>query len=218
MSYHALLHHVQVAYHCVEHGRVLDNLRDRYAELANALYLSINHSSQQHIAVSGALSAAVAAATAAQATARTLQQQLAAKEAQAEHLQTELTTLRLKHDQLESESRGDIQQLNHQVLGLRQQLWQLRDEGEAQQSAAESAAAAAREEAERKLAAAEETNQNLMQRLSFLNAQMLALRWVVICQSPDFAEASGWTVGEQWSCDDTTRLGAQCSWMHLSCL
>lgn len=166
-----------MAYHCVEHGRILDHLRDRFSELANALHLSISSTDQQLTATSEALSAAVTAATAAQNKACSLQRQLTTQQAETERLRSELATVQLKHEQLASESQSDIQQLNHQVLGLRQQLWQVRDEGEAQQAAAESAAAAARQEAEGKLAAAEETNESLLQRLSFINAQLLALRY-----------------------------------------
>lgn len=166
-----------MAYHCVEHGRIIDNLRERYAELANALFLNISSATQQLASVSAALSLAVAAATAAQRNTTKLQQQLTAKQAEAEDLRSDVTTWQLRHDQVVTESQAEIQRVSNQVLDLRRQLWQLRDDRESDQAAADRAAAAATEEAEANLAAAEETSSNLRQRLAFLQAQWQATRW-----------------------------------------
>jgi chromosome segregation ATPase len=168
---------MQVAYHCSEQGRVLDGLRERYAELANALFLGLSAITQHTAAVSAALQGAASAAAADRALIRSLQRQLAGKTAEADELRSELGSSQAKLEQLEADSAEELKQALQKIARLKQQLWQSKDELEAAQAAAEKAADAARAEVEAQAAAAEQAQQDMLQRLGFLNAQLMAFRW-----------------------------------------
>jgi chromosome segregation ATPase len=171
---------MQVQFHCVEQGRALNSLRERYAELANALHLGVTSLDQQHAALSGALLSATSAAAAAQAQVHSLRQQLAQQQEHAEDQQSALAACQARYKQLESESQEEVKQLQQLVQALRQQLWSSQEVAEASHLAAEGAAAAAQEVADARLAAAEDANQDLLQRMAFLNAQLAAVRLVLM--------------------------------------
>jgi chromosome segregation ATPase len=126
--------------------------------------------------VSAALAGATAAAAADRALVRSLQRQLTDKTAEAEDLRSELGASQAKLEQLEAESAEEMKQALQDSLNLKQQLWQCREELEAAQAAADKAAEAAQAEMEAQAAAAEEARQDMLQRLGFLNAQLMALR------------------------------------------
>jgi chromosome segregation ATPase len=167
---------IQVAYHCSEQGRVLDGLRERYAELANALFLGLSSLTQHNAAVSAALQGATAAAAADRALIRSLQRQLADTTADADELRSELGASQAKLAQLEAESAEALKQALQNNSNLKGQLWQCREELQAAQAAADRAAEAAQAELEAQAAAAEEARHDMLQRLGFLNAQLMALR------------------------------------------
>lgn len=167
---------MQVAYHCAEQGRVLDALRDRYAELANALFLGISSLTQQDAALSCTLLAAASATAADRALIASLRRQLADKQAEAEGVQSALAASQAKLEQLEQESAEEMKQAIQQITQLKQQLWHCREDLEASNAAAERAATAAREELDAQAAAAEEARRDMLQRLGFLTAQLAALR------------------------------------------
>ncbi|WIA21417.1 hypothetical protein OEZ85_000631 [Tetradesmus obliquus] len=179
----------QVAYHCSEQGRVLDGLRERYAELANALFLGLSCLSQHTAAVSAALQGAASAAAADRAVIRSLQRQLTDKTAEAEDLRSELGTSQAKLEQIEAESAEELKQSLQESSRMKQQLWQCKEELEVARAAADAAADAARAELEAQATAAEQAQHDMQQRLGFLNAQLMALREQQVV-APDTAHAA----------------------------
>lgn len=160
---------------------MLDGLRERYAELANALFLGLSCLSQHTAAVSAALQGAASAAAADRAVIRSLQRQLTYKTAEAEDLCSELGTSRAKLEQIEAESAEELKQSLQESSRMKQQLWQCKEELEVARAAADAAADAARAELEAQATAAEQAQHDMQQRLGFLNAQLMALRCAELC-------------------------------------
>lgn len=172
---------LQVGHSCVEHGRALQLLRERYSELANALYLAVRNLAQHAAAASDTASHAAAAATAAEAGAAVLDQRLAEQQQADSHLRDELEACRGRLEQAEQDAASDMQVLQQQVLVLRQQLLQVREQLECCQLEAQRATDRARDDAETQAQAAEAAQQALQQRLGFLSAQLAALRYSYGC-------------------------------------
>jgi septal ring factor EnvC (AmiA/AmiB activator) len=173
---HAVFFLRQVAYHCVENGRSLEVLQERYAELANALFTAVSNLSQQYMALSTAAEATAAALATSRSSAEHMQQCLTAQQAAAQEAQQELACLAAKHVQLEQDSQVTIQQLQQLAVGLKQQLWEARSAAEQQAADAQAAAAQEAEVADRRLAAAEDEIDDLKQRLTFVHAQLQAVQ------------------------------------------
>lgn len=166
----------QVAFHCVEHGRTLEGLQERYAELANALYSAVASLSQHHAALTASAQAAARALAASRDMQCGLQQQLSEAQAAMQGAQQDLAALAEKHEQLEQDSQQTVQQLQQLVVSLKQQLWQARSDSEQQAAAAAAEAAALQEAADSRVAAAEDEAASLRQRLAFVQAQLQALK------------------------------------------
>jgi septal ring factor EnvC (AmiA/AmiB activator) len=167
---------VQVARCCVEQGRLIDGLRECYAELAHCLYMS--SSSLSHLTNAVAAAAVSAATTEGELRSQedNLKKQISQQQAELANMSMECACLSSKYQQLEHESQQDCHQLKQQLQLLQQQLWEMTEQQALQQRAADEAAAAAAEDAHRKLRAAEDTNEDLMKRLDFVISQLTALK------------------------------------------
>lgn len=165
-----------MAYHCVEHGRTLEVLQERSAELANALFLAITCLSQHHAALSTVTQAAASALTSSRSHAADLQQQLSAQQMQTREVQQQLAALSAQHEELQVNSQGTIQQLQKLVESLQEQLWQARSDLEQQAADAQAAAALEAALTKRLLAEAEDEATDLRQRLAFVHAQLQAVK------------------------------------------
>jgi len=172
----AVLAVCQVAYHCVEHGRLLGALQERYAELANALFLAVSCLSQHYTAAAGAAHTSSTALAAAQASAAKLADKLAAQQAAAEEARQTLCCLQAQHEQLQQDSEQTTQQFQQLVVDLKQQLWKARQDLEQQAAAADAAAVKEAALTSKRLAEADDECACLKQRLAFVQEQLAAAK------------------------------------------
>jgi septal ring factor EnvC (AmiA/AmiB activator) len=124
----------------VEHGRTLQVLQERYAELANALFLAVSSLTQHHAALLASSQATAAALAASRYNERGLQEQLSSVQTALQESQEANAILTSQHEQLQQDSQQTAQQLQQLVVSLKQQLWQARCDWEQQAAAAEAAA------------------------------------------------------------------------------
>lgn len=166
----------QVSVQCVEHGRTLAALQERYAECCNALFVALSSLQQHHTALGSIISGALTAASTAGTQAAQLQQQLAVQAAAAEDVQGQLSAALAMLEQSEQEGQQTAGLMQQQLVAVRQQLYEERQCHEQQQAAAEAAAADAADGASRRLCQADDELLELKQRLCFVHAQLAVVR------------------------------------------
>lgn len=167
-----------MSYNCVEHGRTLSALQDRYAEAFTALLSGMACINQHHAALAATAQAATNLLQEAQHKAVQLELQLSRQQAATEYAHQQLALLTEQHQQLEHDSQHTQQHLQQLVVSLKHQLCQARCELEQHQAAADAAAVQQAEESSTRLAEAEEHVCSLKQRLAFVHEQLRAVRCV----------------------------------------